>query len=568
MARNAQIDNARLARVSGRVAATPIPGMALDAASAEPLHRQLYAALRDAILTARLRPGARLPSTRLLAESLELSRTTVALAYDQLRAEGYVRGRERSGTFVTSLLPEEALAAPPPSVVPAVPSSALAVSRPSAVGRGVARPSAAGGVPGAWTGGASSTGAPSGGAPSARGRLIDSLLVSSTSTPGGSPPIAFRLGTPALDRFPFTLWGALLSRRWRALTASQLSYGDPAGYAPLREAIATYARQARGAACEASQVIVVSGAQQAFDLVARVLLDPGDTVAVEDPGYRGARAAFVAAGATLAPVPVDREGMDVARLRAVAPRARLACVTPSHQFPLGVTMSARRRLALLEWARAAGAWIVEDDFDSEYRFRGRPLPSLHGMDAAGCVLYVGTFSKTLFPALRLGYLIVPSPLVDVFARARATVDRHPSALEQAVLAEFIAEGHFARHVRRMRALYAERQEVLLSLLGSELGALLEGERMEAGMHLVAWLRDDGDDDGGERGNVDRDRRLAAAALDAGVAAVALGSLATHTPARGALLLGFAAFDDEAMRRGVGRLRQAAGELSSRPAASR
>ena len=521
MARNQTTLKARSAPAPGRIAATPIPGVALDATSAEPLHRQLYAALREGILAARLRPGTRLPSTRLLAESLELSRTTVSLAYDQLRAEGYLRGRERSGTFVAELLPEEALAAR---------------RRPRS-----ARPSASGGLPGRWAASADSSGAPS-----ARGRLIDSLLVSSTSTPGGSPPIAFRLGTPALDRFPLALWGRILARRWKGLTASQLSYSDPAGHAPLREAIATYARQARGAACEASQVIVVSGAQQAFDLVARVLLDPGDTAAVEDPGYRGARAALAAAGADLAMIPVDREGMDIDRLRAASPRPRMACVTPSHQFPLGVTMSARRRLALLDWARGAGAWVVEDDFDSEYRFRGRPLPSLHGMDAAGRVLYVGTFSKTLFPALRHGNLIVPPALVDVFARARAVVDRHPPALEQAVLAEFIADGHFARHVRRMRALYAERQEVLLSLVARELGEVLDGERMEAGMHLVAWLRNGGDD-----------RRLAAAAVDAGVATVGLGTLAADAPVRPGLLLGFAAYNEATMRRGVARLRDAA-----------
>jgi GntR family transcriptional regulator / MocR family aminotransferase len=309
-------------------------------------------------------------------------------------------------------------------------------------------------------------------------------------------------------------------------------------------------------------VIVVSGAQQAFDLIARVLLDAGDVAAVEDPGYRGTRAALSAAGAALAPVPLDAEGLDVAALRTLAPRARVVCVTPSHQFPLGVTMSASRRLALLEWARVTEGWIVEDDFDSEYRFRGRPLPSLQGMDDARRVLYVGTFSKTLFPALRLGYLIVPSELVDVFMRARAVVDRHPPTLEQAVLAEFIAEGHLARHVRRMRALYAERQELLLTLVASELGEFLEGERMEAGMHLVAWMRPLP-----SRPSQPVDQRLARAALNEGVAAVALTSLATNAPCRPALLLGFAAHDDMSMRRGVAQLRIAANIVAA-PLASR
>lgn len=465
--------------------------------------------------------GTRLPSSRLLAESLGVSRTTVALALDQLGAEGYVEGRERSGTFVARALPDDHLhvrrPAPPPRrarQAHAVPASPL----------------------------------------SERGRLLETLTVSSVTRPAPAGMRAFRLGTPALDNFPFALWGRLLARRWRGVSAAQLGYGHAAGCAPLRAAIAAHVRQARAVDCEAEQVIVVSGAQQAFDLVARVLLDPGDVAAVEDPGYRGTRAALVAAGARLAHIPVDREGMQVAALHALptppaqAAGARLACVTPSHQFPLGVTMSAPRRLALLEWARATGGWIVEDDFDSEYRFRGHPLPSLHGLDTAARVLYVGTFSKTLFPALRLGYLVVPPALVHAFVSARAATDRHPSALEQAVVADFIAEGHFARHVRRMRALYAERQEQLLALLAAELGDVMEGERADAGMHLVAWLRAGW-----------RDAALASRAHELGVTAVPLSDLAHRPLAREALLLGFAAFDAATMRDGVAALRRAAAD---------
>ncbi|MEO6447229.1 MAG: PLP-dependent aminotransferase family protein [Gemmatimonadaceae bacterium] len=274
-------------------------------------------------------------------------------------------------------------------------------------------------------------------------------------------------------------------------------------------------------------------------MVARVLLDSGDVACMEDPGYRGARAALLAAGAMVHPVPVDADGLNVSALRSLTPAPRVAFVTPAHQFPLGVTLSAARRVALLEWARANDAWIVEDDFDSEYRLRGRPLPSLQGMDAHGRVIYVGTFSKTLYPGLRVGYLIVPAPLVDVFARARATVDRHPPALEQAVLAEFIAEGHFARHVRRMRSLYAERQEILLRLVDERLGEWLETQRVDAGMHLVGWLRD------GVRAE---DHAIAARALELGVVASALSALAVTPSRRGALLLGFAGYAPDEMQR--------------------
>lgn len=498
--------------------------LALDPASPVSMQRQLYEGMRAAILDGRLAPGVRIPGSRSLAHLLDVSRTTVSLACDQLRAEGYLHGETRRGTFVARVLPDVHLT---------VTDGALARGEPPA------RPSSA--VP-----------------LSRRGAMLATLDVTSSPLLGTTGARAFRLGTPAMDHVPMRLWGRLLARRWRRVTAAQLAYAEPVGYAPLRQAIADYVGAARAVRASAEQVLVVSGAQQAFDLCARVLLDEGDVVAVEDPGYRGARAAFGAAGARLAPVPVDREGIDVAALERLAESPRLACVTPSHQFPLGVTLGAARRLALLAWARRADGWVVEDDYDSEYRFRGRPLPSLQGMDDAGRVLYVGTFSKTLFPGLRLGYLIVPAALVGAFAHARAAVDRHPPALEQAVLADFVAEGHFARHVRRMRALYAERQERLLHLL-VRAGAPLEAAPVDAGMHLVAYLPPGIDD-----------ATVAARALAAGVVATPLSALAVArgtagadagadararqgADARGALLLGFAGFDEAAMVRGVERL---------------
>lgn len=509
-----------------RGGAAPL-ALALDPSSHAPLQHQLYVALRSGILDGRLAPGVQLPGSRALAESLDVSRTTVSLVFDQLRAEGYLKGRERSGTFVADVVPD----------------AHLGVSR----GRGAERVTRLA-MREATRGGPT---APSRGEPAAmppeawradvsrRGSLLASLVVTSTPLRGGTGARAFRIGTPALGDFPLQLWGRLLGRSWRRMTASQLSYAEPYGTFQLRAAIAAYVGQARAVRCAPDQVIVVSGVQQAFDLVGRVLLDPGDGAAVEDPGYRGTRAALLAAGATLVPIPVDGDGMDVGALRTRSPVPRVACVTPSHQFPLGVTLSAARRLALLEWARAHGAWIVEDDFDSEYRFRGRPLPSLQGMTADARVVYVGTFSKTLFPALRLGYLIVPPGLVEPFARARAAVDRHPPALEQAVVAEFIADGHFARHVRRMRALYAERQATLLQLLQGEASKWLEAEPVDAGMHLAAWLRAGMDD-----------ARVAQRLLDEGVIASPLRALSVVAPPRGALLLGFAAFDRRTMERAL------------------
>jgi GntR family transcriptional regulator / MocR family aminotransferase len=310
---------------------------------------------------------------------------------------------------------------------------------------------------------------------------------------GASTAHPFRAGLPGLDAFPFDLWTRLIARRWRRVPRQLLDYGDPAGYAPLREVIAAYLGEARAVRCEATQVIVVTGAQQALDLAARVLLDPGDTAWVEDPGYQGVRGALIAAGIRLAPIPVDGEGLDVQRAARRAPGARLVYVTPSHQYPLGVTMSLNRRLALLEWASASGAWILEDDYDSEYRYAGRPLAALQGLDTAGRVIYAGTFSKVLFPALRLGYLVVPPELVDPFVAARALTDRHSPSVPQAALADFIEGGHFARHVRRTRGLYAERQAALVRAARRTLGELLEVAPAEAGMHLVGWLPDGVDD---------------------------------------------------------------------------
>jgi GntR family transcriptional regulator/MocR family aminotransferase len=358
----------------------------------------------------------------------------------------------------------------------------------------------------------------------------------------GASPCAFRPGIPALDAFPRELWSRIAARQYRQSRFDLFSYGDPAGHPPLRRAVAEYLRAARGVNCSWEQVIVTSGSQQALDLAARVLLDAGDTAWVEDPGYFGARGAWTAAGIRCAPIPVDAEGLSVAHGELSAPEARMAYVSPSHQYPLGVTMSLPRRMALLDWARRRGTWIAEDDYDSEFRYAGRPLAALQGLDTAGRVIYIGTFSKVLFPALRLGYMVVPDGTVDAFAAARALSDRHPPGPSQALVAEFLAEGHFARHIRRMRTLYGERQAALVSAARREWRGLLEVPPADAGMHLVGWL---------SNGMSDRDASRRAAA--AGISAPPLSAYYHAAAARPALLLGYSSITARKICEGARRL---------------
>jgi GntR family transcriptional regulator/MocR family aminotransferase len=351
------------------------------------------------------------------------------------------------------------------------------------------------------------------------------------------PTRAFRADQPALDLFPITLWAQLAARRLRRATTDLLLGCSPMGYRPLQDAVADYLTTSRGVKCAPGQIAIVSGAQAALDLVARVLLDPGDRVCLEDPGYIGATRVFEALGARISAVSVDDEGMAIPsrRLRGV----RLAYVTPAHQFPLGVSMSLPRRLALLEWANESGALIVEDDYDSEYRYAGRPVPALQGLDRDGRVLFAGSFGKVLFPSLRLGYLVIPPDLVDNFAATQSVTSRHAPLLDQAVLCDFIAEGHFGRHVRRMREVYAERRSVLLDSARERLAGLLEITGVEAGLQTAGWLC---------HGIGAEAAARAAAARDVDVT-----PLSRYTRARmprDGLKLGFAAVDGEEIRRGV------------------
>ena len=330
-----------------------------------------------------------------------------------------------------------------------------------------------------------------------------------------------------------------MARRWRQPPRGFFGIGAPEGYRPLRVAIAEYLKSARGVRCEADQILILNGSQQALDITARVLLDPDDVAWVEDPGYLGDHAALIAAGARFVGVPVDREGIIVERGIQLAPRARLAFVKPSHQYPLGMTMSLARRFALLDWARRAGAWIVEDDYDSEYRYCCRPLASLQGLDTDGRVVYTGSFSKVLASSLRLGYAVVPPELVDAFARARAASDRTSPTLEQVVLADFINEGHFARHIRRTRTLYEARRDALVAAAKEYLDGMLDLKAPDGGMQAVGWLQ----------GNWD-DRVLASAALGENVEAPAVSDLYLKRPKRGGFVLGFASVDEDSLVAGV------------------
>ena len=459
----------------------------LDPQAREPLQSQLCASLRRAIRDGVLRPGTRLPSSRALAADLRISRTTAVLAFDQLAAEGVVEMRAGSGAFVTGDLPDDR-------------------ERPVRRDLPVPHPPL-----------------------SRRGAALASTPRASTKVEGPPPP--FRLGTPALDCVPLPAWTRLAARRLRSLTMGQLDYGDPGGWMPLRRAIADYVRRVRGASCTPEQVIVVSGAQHGLELVCRVLLDPGDAAWLEEPGYTGARAALIGAGARIASIPVTDEGIDVHAGSRRAPRARLAYVTPSHQFPLGVAMSLPRRLELLSWARCAGAWIVEDDYDCSFHYGSRPMPCLQGLDPDGRVIYVGTFSKSLFPAMRLGYVIVPSDLAAAFVGAHRASDLHSPLLEQAVLADFMADGSFERHLRRMRGEYQRRLAALTEAAARHASGLLTLRPVTTGLHAVADLHADVDDEA-----VCREARMR------GVEVMPLSFYAfdrRRKPARG-LVLGFAA----------------------------
>ena len=463
------------------------------------LYRWLYEQLRAAILEGRLHPGARLPATRDVGKTYKLSRATVVAAFEQLKSEGYVEGRTGSGTYVSRVLPEQFLHA--------------------------------GGV-------------------HPKGRLSHRRIVLSAYAKGLSPfhalparPVrAFRANQSALNLFPAKLWAQVAASRLRRASAQLLAGGETLGYHPLRQAVAEYLNTSRGVRCTAEQVLIVSGALEGLDRTARLLLNPEEPAWMEEPGYPAAAAVLRAVGARICDVPVDSEGLDLERGIKRWPRPKLVYVTPAHQFPLGVAMSLRRRLALLEWARKAGVLIFEDDYDSEYRYSGRPVPALQGLDRAGVVIFGGSFSAVMFPAMRLGYLVVPPEMVDVFARAQSVSTHHPPLLGQAVLCDFIREGHFARHIRRMREVYAERLGVLLKAAEKELRGVIEISNVEAGLQTIGCLH--------EGFNADK---VVKAAAKRDVELKSLSQYYAREKPTNGLVLGFAAVEAKELQRGVTEL---------------
>lgn len=471
--------------------------------------RKLYETLRDRILAGELKPGARLPGTRALAAELGVSRNTTLAAYEQLVAEGYVIGRAGAGAFVAQFFE------------PARKAAGRPVEERARLSR--------------------------------RGAVLAATPVSRVRRPGQNALRPFTPGSPPLDLAPIEELARLQLRAARRLDRHHFGYGDAAGYAPLREALANHLALARGVKTEAEHILIIAGSQEGLDLTARVLLDPGDTVAVENPGYLGARGAFLAAGANLAPIPVDASGLLVSELeRSVRRRSvRLVYSTPSRQFPSGVTLSLERRLALLKLAEERDFYILEDEYDSDYRYSGRPIAALQGLDTRGRVLYLGTLSKAVFPGMRLGFLALPANLAESFQRARALIDRHSPILSQAAVAEFFASGAYFRHVRRMREVYRERRDALLDALESRLGDAVAPYASDSGMFLSLRL---------PRGASDQVVSRRAAELDVDAPALSEYRLGPERANRdwiqSGLMLGFAAYTPREIQSGVARLARA------------
>jgi GntR family transcriptional regulator/MocR family aminotransferase len=477
----------------------------LDDDSDASLQRRVYARFAAAILEGHLRPGNRLPSSRELARTLHVGRNTVMWALEQLTVEGFVEARRGAGTFVSNRLPASS-------------------SNSGAAGRWRRNGPAAVRV--------------------AKRASHFATIPASLSTP--QRPVPFRMNMPAIDSFPVATWmrlsKSLLTGRMSGGGTRLLGETDAAGYAPLRDAIARYLTISRGVSCTANQVIVVAGAQQAIDLAVRVLLDPGDAVWCEDPGFPGAVAALKASGAEIVAVPVDEEGMNVGFGERRRPNARVAVVCPSTQFPLGYALSLSRRVQLIEWAKRNDSWIIEDDYDAEFRYQGRSIRSLQGLDGGRRVIYIGTFSKVLFPGLRLAYLVVPEALVDLFVNARTVAGRHSPTLEQALVERFMTDGHMARHVLRMRKLYAERRQSMIGALGTTLEAYMRLAPGDAGLQMLGWLKEDWSD-----------ADLSREASEVGLEIAPLSRFAISRRLPPAVLLGFGAFTPDEIAQGAAKL---------------
>jgi GntR family transcriptional regulator/MocR family aminotransferase len=525
----------------------------LDRGSAQPVYRQLHKLLQQAILSRELPAGARVPSSRLLAAELGIARNTVTQVYEQLVLEGYVTSATGRGTFVADTSPDEIVgAAEIGSVetaknvggVGAVRSATgIATNSQNLRGPGVLAAGASGvranDASGPQAESIANPLAASGSAPpppraaaralSARGaRLVAGAGVSKRQ--GG----AFMPGVPDVSRFPARVWTRLHNKYWRSLRPDLLTYAPGGGLALLRHVLADYLRTSRSVRCSPEQIIITTGIHQSVDLAVRLLSDPGDTIWTEDPCYWGVRSVLHVSGLNMRPIAVDSEGLNPSPADFAAPSPKLMLVTPSHQYPLGMVMSLSRRRMLLEYARQNQCWIIEDDYDSEFRYGSRPLASLQGLDTAGQVIYVGSFGKTLYPGLRVGYLVAPESLAESFATASAELYREGQLLQQAVLAEFIAEGHFTSHIRKMRALYGQRRQVLLDVVSRRYGDALPAMGGDAGLHVVMQLPEGSDD-----------RAVAEAALARNIVVRPLsGYYSARERAASGLLIGYACVPDE------------------------
>lgn len=466
------------------------PPITLDPRSETPLYRQIAVWFQRAIVGGQLRPGQRVPSTRALASDLRISRIPVLSAYELLIAEGYLQSTVGSGTRVSDSIPQSVFGPRIGRV-----RDAATVVDPD------------------------------------RAESLEKRRISRRAAAMRGPAqewLERARGSIDLTQFPIRVWSALISRHARNVSRDVIGYSDAMGYWPFREAVSEYLGAFRSVKCDPSQVLVTTGSQQGVQIAALTLLDPRDAVLIEEPSYPGTQQAFKAAGAQLIPVPVDQEGMNVAWAIERGGRARMAFVTPSHQFPLGVTMSAARRLELLAWAAHSGTWILEDDYDSEFRFAGSPIGSLQGVDTDSRVIYIGTLSKVVAPALRLGFMVIPKDLIHSFKMIRNASDTFSSMLYQLVMTDFIREGHFSRHLKRMRSLYADRRRLMVSLLRAEFGDMLELVGEDAGMHLVAFL---------PAGITDHE--IASQACGNGISVGPLSPCYANMPRRNGLFLGYA-----------------------------
>lgn len=474
----------------------------VDAASRRPLFEQVHHHLQQAIVSGRISAGSRLPSTRQLADQLQLSRTSTLAAYEKLAAEGYIETRIGSGTFVTSDIPsilEEPERSPQINSAPAG-SEVLS----------------------AYAG---------------KAEQVTSDLFTRAAVP-------FVTGCSSIDAVAIDAWRKVGVRHFQTMDAENLRYSTPAGVPALRLEVAHYLKAARAVRCDPDDILIVSGAQQGIDISIRSLLDRGSKVWIEDPGYLPTRAALSAHGARLIPVPIDAEGLVVAEGTKRAPDAKAAYITPSHQYPTGAVMSLARRIELLDWANRSGAYIIEDDYDSEFRYSGAALPSMQGIDTQGRVIYLGTLSKVLFPGTRIGFAVVPPALRKAFAAVRFLTDRQPATLQQQIVAEFMRDGFLTSHIRRMRQRYRAARDLLVGVLLEDLDDAIDIEIPDGGIQLSIFFKNDEDD-----------VAIAAAARQQGIVVRALSSLYVSAPQRKGLLLGFSGFEDHMLRQAAIRLGQ-------------